>query len=237
MKRLLTILIAVFMTATLTAQQGDVVLCEGFFNPWLEEGWDVQGDGWVVWYLSNTAYAGGKAREVQMYPDPNFSGTARLVTPIVELGKYDFINFQFNHSLEATQSLDTALIGIGISQDGETWESIWEDTLMGSIAQSQYLLTFDMEEWPTKAPQFCLYYTGEGAYVNSWFIDNVIVFAAKKNKYGNIDDTDENGFVASRSHVTSLKGPTAGTVTRFSTMRKSRNKFSKIVEGKKGRRK
>lgn len=235
MKRLLTFLIAVFMTATLTAQQGDVVLCEGFFNPWLEEGWDVQGDGWVVWYLSNTAYAGGKAREVQMYPDPNFSGTARLVTPIVELGKYDFINFQFNHSLEATQSLDTALIGIGISQDGETWESIWEDTLMGSIAQSQYLLTFDMEEWPTKAPQFCLYYTGEGAYVNSWFIDNVIVFAAKKNKYGNIDDTDENGFVASRSHVTSLKGPTAGTVTRFSTMRKSRNKFSKIVEGKKGR--
>lgn len=237
MKRLLTFLIAVFMAATLTAQQGDVVLCEGFFNPWLEEGWDVQGDGWVVWYLSNTAYAGGKAREVQMYPDPNFSGTARLVTPIVELGKYDFINFQFNHSLEATQSLDTALIGIGISQDGETWESIWEDTLMGSIAQSQYLLTFDMEEWPTKAPQFCLYYTGEGAYVNSWFIDNVIVFAAKKNKYGNIDDTDENGFVASRSHVTSLKGPTAGTVTRFSTMRKSRNKFSKIVEGKKGRRK
>lgn len=237
MKRLLTFLIAVFMAATLTAQQGDVVLCEGFFNPWLEEGWDVQGDGWVVWYLSNTAYAGGKAREVQMYPDPNFSGTARLVTPIVELGKYDFINFQFNHSLEATQSLDTALIGIGISQDGETWESIWEDTLMGSITQSQYLLTFDMEEWPTKAPQFCLYYTGEGAYVNSWFIDNVIVFAAKKNKYGNIDDTDENGFVASRSHVTSLKGPTAGTVTRFSTMRKSRNKFSKIVEGKKGRRK
>lgn len=237
MKRLLTFLIAVFMAATLTAQQGDVVLCEGFFNPWLEEGWDVQGDGWVVWYLSNTAYAGGKAREVQMYPDPNFSGTARLVTPIVELGKYDFINFQFNHSLEATQSLDTALIGIGISQDGETWESIWEDTLMGSIAQSQYLLTFDMEEWPTKAPQFCLYYTGEGAYVNSWFIDNVIVFAAKKNKYGNIDDTDVNGFVASRSHVTSLKGPTAGTVTRFSTMRKSRNKFSKIVEGKKGRRK
>lgn len=219
-----------------SAQQGDVVLCEGFFNPWLEEGWDVQGDDWVVWYMSNTSYAGGKAREVQMYPDPNFSGTARLITPIVELGKYDFINFQFNHCFEATQSLDTALIGIGISQDGETWESIWEDTLLGSIAQSQYMLTFDMEDWPTKAPQFCLYYTGKGTYVNSWFIDNVIIFASKKNKYGNIDDTDENGFVASRSHIQSLKGPTAGKVTRFSTMRKSRNKFSKIVEGRKGRR-
>ena len=228
------ILLSIALQAS--AQQGDVVLCEGFFNPWLEEGWDVKGDNWVVWYLSNTVYAGGKAREVQMYPDPNFIGTARLVTPVVELGKYDFINFQFNHCLEALQGEMNAQIGIGISENGEDWESIWEDTVTGSIAQSQYLLTFDMEEWPTKAPQFCLYYSGDGAYVNSWYIDNVIVFASKKNKFGRIDDSDESGFVAARSHILSLKGPKAGTVTQFSTMRKSKNKFSKIVEGRKGRR-
>ena len=129
-----------------------------------------------------------------------------------------------------------AQIGIGISQDGETWESIWEDTLTGSIAQSQYLLTFDMEDWPGKAPQFCLYFSGEGAYVNSWYIDNMIIFASKKNKYGKIDDTDENGFVAARSHILSLKGPKAGTVTQFTSMKKSKNKYAKIVEGRKGRR-
>jgi hypothetical protein len=236
MKRLISLIILVFFVLSLKAQQGDVVLCEGFFNPWLEEGWDAKGDNWVVWYISNTSFAGGKAREIQMYPDPNFIGTTRLVTPVVELGKYDFINFQFNHCFEATNGELNAQIGIGISQDGETWESIWEDTLLGSIVQSQYLLTFDMEEWPTKAPQFCLYFTGEGSYVNSWYIDNVIIFASKKNKYGKIDDIDENGFVASRSHILSLKGPSAGTVTRFSTMRKSKNKFAKVVEGRKGRR-
>lgn len=234
-KHLLTLLVLLFSLQTFS-QQGDVVLCEGFFNPWLEEGWDARGDDWVVWYLSNTSYAGGKAREMQMYPDFNFHGTTRLITPIVELGKYDFINFQFNHALEATQGELDVQIGIGISQDGENWESIWEDTVSGSIAQSQYMLTFDMEEWPTKAPQFCLYFTGSGAYVNSWFVDNVIIFASKKNKYGGIDDSDENGFVAARSHILSLKGPSAGTVTKFSTMRKSKNKFSKIVEGRKGRR-
>ena len=236
MKRhLLTLFVLLFSLQTFS-QQGDVVLCEGFFNPWLEEGWNARGDDWVVWYLSNTSYAGGKAREMQMYPDFNFHGTTRLITPIVELGKYDFINFQFNHALEATQGELDVQIGIGISQDGENWESIWEDTVSGSIAQSQYMLTFDMEEWPTKAPQFCLYFTGSGAYVNSWFVDNVIIFASKKNKYGGIDDSDENGFVAARSHILSLKGPSAGTVTKFSTMRKSKNKFSKIVEGRKGRR-
>ena len=234
-KHLLTLFVLLFSLQTFS-QQGDVVLCEGFFNPWLEEGWDARGDDWVVWYLSNTSYAGGKAREMQMYPDFNFHGTTRLITPIVELGKYDFINFQFNHALEATQGDLDVQIGIGISQDGENWESIWEDTVSGSIAQSQYMLTFDMEEWPTKAPQFCLYFTGSGAYVNSWFVDNVIIFASKKNKYGGIDDSDENGFVAARSHILSLKGPSAGTVTKFSTMRKSKNKFSKIVEGRKGRR-
>ena len=236
MKKLLLTLFVLLFSLQTFSQQGDVVLCEGFFNPWLEEGWDARGDDWVVWYLSNTSYAGGKAREMQMYPDFNFHGTTRLITPIVELGKYDFINFQFNHALEATQGDLDVQIGIGISQDGENWESIWEDTVSGSIAQSQYMLTFDMEEWPTKAPQFCLYFTGSGAYVNSWFVDNVIIFASKKNKYGGIDDSDENGFVAARSHILSLKGPSAGTVTKFSTMRKSKNKFSKIVEGRKGRR-
>ena len=233
--RLLTLLV-VLLTMPLFAQQGDVVLCEGFYNSWLGEGWDATGDDWVVWYISNTSFAGGKAREMQMYPDINFHGTTRLITPIVELGKYDFINFQFNHALEATQGDLNVQIGIGISQNGEDWESIWEDTVTGSIAQSQYMLTFDMAEWSSKAPQFCLYFTGDGAYVNSWYIDNVIVFASKKNKYGKIDDSDENGFVAARSHVMNLKGPKAGTVTRFSTMRKSKNKFSKIVEGRNGRR-
>ena len=236
MKKHLLTLLAIVFTLPLFAQQGDVVLCEGFFNSWLDEGWDATGDDWVVWYISNTSYAGGKAREMQMYPDFNFEGTTRLITPIVELGKYDFINFQFNHALEANQGELNVQIGIGISQDGVNWESIWEDTVTGSIAQSQYMLTFDMAEWPSKSPQFCLYFTGQGAYVNSWYIDNVIIFASKKNKYGGIDDSDESGFVAARSHVLSLKGPTAGTVTTFAKMKKSKNKFSKIVEGGKGRR-
>ena len=230
-KRLLTLLV-ILLVSPLFAQQGDVVLCEGFFSPWLEEGWDAKGDDWVVWYISNTSFAGAKPREMQMYPDVNFKGTTRLVTPIVELEKYDFINFQFNHCFEATEILQEAQIGIGISLNGEDWESIWEDTVRGSIVQSQYLLTFDMEEWPTKSPQFCLYFTGSGACVNSWYIDNVIIFASKKNKYGNIEDVDEGGFVASRSHILNLSGPRAGTVTPFSTLRHSRNRYARVVEAR-----
>ena len=212
-RRLLTFIVWLFSMAAF-AQQGDVMLCEGFYTPWLEEGWDAKGDDWVVWYVSNTTFAGGKSHEMQMYPDFNFEGTTRLVTPIVNLNKYDFINFQFNHALEATQGKIDARIGIGISQNGEDWESIWEDTIVGSIAQ---------------------YFTGHGAYVNSWYIDNIFIFASKKNKYGGIDDTDENGFIASASHVTTLKGPSAGTVTHFSKMRKSRNRYARVVEGRQKR--
>ena len=229
MKKSLLFSLLLLLTLPLFGQEGDVVLCEGFFNPWLEEGWEAKGDDWVVWYVSNTSFAGCKPREMQMYPDVNFEGTTRLVTPIVELEKYDFINFQFNHCLEATQIQQDATIGIAISQNGEDWESIWEDTLTGSITQSQYLLTFDMEEWQSKEPQFCLYYTGKGACVNSWYIDNVIIFASKKNKYGDMEDTDENGFVASRSHIFNLK---AGSTTKFSTLRRSRGRYARVVEGR-----
>ena len=119
MKKHLLTLLAILFTLPLFAQQGDVVLCEGFFNSWLEEGWDAKGDDWVVWYISNTTFAGCKPNEMQMYPDFNFEGTTRLVTPIVELEKYDYINFQFNHALEATLGEIDARIGIGISQNGE----------------------------------------------------------------------------------------------------------------------
>ena len=64
MKSRLFAILALFLVSPMLAQQGDVVLCEGFFNPWLEEGWDVKGDNWAVWYISNTSYAGGKAREM-----------------------------------------------------------------------------------------------------------------------------------------------------------------------------
>ena len=89
--------------------------------------------------------------------------------------------------------------------------------------------------WPSKSPQFCLYFSGTGANVNSWFIDNVIIYAAKKNKYGNIEDVDEGGFVASRSHILSLKGPNAGSVTKFSTLRRSRNRYARVVEARQKR--
>jgi len=50
--------------------------------------------------------------------------------------------------------------------------------------------------------------------------------------YGDIDDTDENGFVASRSSITTLKGPSAGTVTSFSKMRRSSSRYARVVEGR-----
>ena len=234
MKHRLLTLLAIFFTLPLFAQQGDVVLCEGFYNPWFEEGWDAQGDDWVVWYFSNTRYAGCKSREMHMFPDVNFDGTTRLITPVVELEKYDYISVQFNHCLEARVNDLNAIIGIGISPDGENWESIWEDTVMGSITQSQYLLTFDMEEWTTRSPQFSFYFTGRGANVDGWFIDNIIIYAAKKKRFGN-PETDEGGFVASRSHVRIMKGGKAGSATKFSTMRKSRGRYAKVVEGRKNR--
>ena len=64
-RRLLTFIVWLFSMAAF-AQQGDVMLCEGFYTPWLEEGWDAKGDDWVVWYVSNTTFAGGKSHEMQI---------------------------------------------------------------------------------------------------------------------------------------------------------------------------
>ena len=228
MKRLFFILFLVVLALPTLAQRGDVVLCEGFYNAWLNEGWDVGGDEWVVWYISGTSYAGSKANELQMYPDYNFNGTTMLTTPLVTLDKYDYIMVQFNHSIEVYDTSHTGVIGIGISTDNESWESIWTDTITESVLQSQYLLTFDMEPWRSKSNHFCFFYTGDGSCVKNWFLDSIIVFADNKDKYGRIpDDRDETGFIASKSY----SWPSGRAKNMFTRQRRSRNKFAKIVNG------
>lgn len=226
--RLFTLVLILFLTIPTMAQRGDVVLCEGFYSPWLDEGWDVGGDDWVVWYISNTANAGNKAHEMQMYPDYNFNGTTMLTSPLVELDQYDYIMVQFNHSVEMYDTSHKGVIGIGISQDNENWESIWTDTITQSILQSKYLLTFDMEPWSNKSNHFCFFYSGDGSCVRNWFLDNIIIFADKKDKYGRMDEEDETGFVAALSYL-SKAGERAKNM--FSKQGRSKNKFSKIVYG------
>lgn len=216
------------LAVPMMAQTGDVVLCEGFYSPWLDEGWNVGGDDWVVWYISNTANAGNKAHEMQMYPDYNFNGTTMLTSPLVKLDQYDYIMVQFNHSVEVYDTSHTGVIGIGISQDNENWESIWTDTITQSILQSKYLLTFDMEPWGNKSNYFCFFYSGDGSCVKNWFLDNIIIFADKKDKYGRITDQDETGFVAALSYLSKV-GQKAKNM--FTKQGRSRNKFAKIVYG------
>ena len=228
MKRLLTILLLINLAMPLMAQTGDVVLCEGFYSPWLNEGWDVGGDDWVVWYISNTANAGNKAHEMQMYPDYNFNGTTMLTSPLVVLDQYDYIMVQFNHSVEVYDTSHKGVIGIGISQDNENWESIWTDTINQSILQSKYLLTFDMEPWNNKNNHFCFFYSGDGSCVKNWFLDNIIIFADKKDKYGRITEQDETGFVAALSYLSKV-GERAKNM--FTKQGRSKNKFAKIVYG------
>lgn len=215
-------------SGTCFGQRGDVALIEGFYNAWLSDDWQVIGDNWAVWYISNTSFAGSKPHEMMMYPDYNFNGTTMLSSPKVDLDKYDYIMIQFNHCVETYDNPNPGIIGIGTSANGVHWESIWTDTITGNIDQCQYLLTFDMEQWSAKSNSFCLYYTGDGNCIKKWYIDNFIVFADKKDKYGRMgDEADDKGFVAAKSRL----GNGRREKNMFSRMKRSKNKFSKIVNG------
>ena len=153
--RLLSVLFLMLLVVPVMAQRGDVVLCQGFYNPLLEEGWNVTGDEWVVWYFANTSNAGSKAHEMQMVPDYNFNGTTMLTSPMVDLDDYDYVMIRFNQSLDAYDTQHPGFIGIGISSDNEHWESIWSDSITENILQTSCLLTFDMESWNSKSNHFC----------------------------------------------------------------------------------
>ena len=228
--RLLSVLFLMLLVVPVMAQRGDVVLCQGFYNPWLEEGWNVTGDEWVVWYFANTSNAGSKAHEMQMVPDYNFNGTTMLTSPMVDLDDYDYVMIRFNQSLDAYDTQHPGFIGIGISSDNEHWESIWSDSITENILQTSCLLTFDMESWNSKSNHFCFYYSGDGSCVRNWFLDDIIIFADKKDKYGRMEPSDENGFIAALSNINPFGRGKAKNM--FTKQKRSKNKMSKIVNRK-----
>ena len=228
MKRIFSVMMLLSCFLTMRAQIGDVVLYQGFYAAWLDEGWGVSDEDWVAWFLSNTQNAGGKPREIQMNLNYNFEGTTRIYTPKLNLSKYDILQVHFSQCIETTRGNEQGCIGIAVSDDGESWESVWEDTIRIASFQREMLVNIDMDEWSSRNKHFSLYYSGSGEFLNNWYIDNIIVYASKK------EELKKQQKQAKRKKLFGRKNKSS-EFSDLDKMKRSRSRYARIVGGGKRR--
>ncbi|MBR4392174.1 MAG: T9SS type A sorting domain-containing protein [Bacteroidales bacterium] len=172
-KALLFSFVLLFSVATM-AQTRTLYLEETFDGSSLPAGWTKTGLGTSNWYISSTANAGGTANELMLYYNPTFNGTARFVSPVVDLTGVSSVVVSFKHYLDNYSG--SHILGIGTTSDGgATWHDAWSQnySVDGGYLVNQEISNTDVG---SENFQFCIFYTGYSYNFDNWFFDDIQLF-------------------------------------------------------------
>ena len=164
--------------ALIVAGQSNIyILNEDFIGNDFPEGWTKAGNGTNNWYITPSFGAGGTPNELQLSWTPWFNGTARFVSPEVDLTGIN----------SAILSLDVyvvifsgnAKIGVATSSDGgNTWYDVWSENYTATEQKSinQTISGPDMGKQNVK---FCFYFEGNSSSIQSVYFDNFKVYTVE----------------------------------------------------------
>lgn len=166
------------MLSVMVSAQSRVSYLRQFFESEdLPTDWTYEGDGAGNWSIWPTHQAGGEPNEIKLYWRPAFNGTARFVSPAVNLTGVDEVIFSFKAFLDNYQNVPHQM-GVATSSDnGATWNIAWQETY-STQNQGQHnivanVTTSDMGKENVK---FCIFYTGDSNNMNGWYFDDIEVY-------------------------------------------------------------
>jgi hypothetical protein len=151
--------------------------CSDFAN----SGWTVPEDGQVEnWFLSTTTHAGGEAPELMLNWDPQFNGTARMVSPAIDLTGLTNVHVSFKHFVDWYQS--SFSIGVATrSSETDSWTVAWQQTVSANVGPA--VVDFALPADDISATfQFSFFFTGDSQLIDYWYMDDMAVYT-----YNNVD--------------------------------------------------
>ena len=174
MKKTLLFAFALLFATAMMAQNRAILLQESFDGTSIPAGWSVSGLGQTNWNISATNNAGGSANELWLYYGPQFNGTSRMVSPVIDLTGLTSVTISFKHYLDNYSGSHT--LGIATTSDGgTTWNNAWTQVFStdGGFQVNQEVNTPDVG---SANFQFCIFYTGNSYNIDNWYFDDIMVF-------------------------------------------------------------
>nr|NQU93018.1 carboxypeptidase regulatory-like domain-containing protein [Bacteroidota bacterium] len=160
--------------------------------------WEVTPAGTANWVISESTYAGGTSPEGKYYYFPTFTGTTRLITPVINTSAYETLDLEFIHNLTTgAANTDYSFKVETTSDGGTTWTEVWSVTPGGSIPAGTVEISIENSDVGSENFQFCHTYestTGSGAY-HYYFDDIVLTGTPLPEEYSvtfNIEDEAAN---------------------------------------------
>ena len=136
-------------------------------------------EGWLTfpqnsnWENSATNQAGGNAPECR-FVGSSVNSTARLISPYVNLSGTDTVVLMFKHKY--VRSGHGLTIGVAY-RDGTTWVPLWEETPSQNIDAEEVTILLSGDQVLSSNFKFSFFLMGEFASCQSWYIDDILLFA------------------------------------------------------------
>lgn len=178
MKKSLFLILALLFSCSIFAQNRASFIKEYFDSGDFPSDWTKEGLGINNWEMRPSNNAGGEAGEIRLYWSPAFIGTARLVTPSINLSNVDEVIFSFKGCLNHYNDVPHQ-VGIAIStDDGATWNIAWQETFSyEDNGQHSFLNTIEIPEEGRENVKFCLFYDGDSNNLTAWYFDDIEIYS------------------------------------------------------------
>ena len=175
MKKTLLLTLALFISASIFAQNRSVLLRETFDSTSLPEGWTTSDNCTDNWSISTTNRAGGEANELKLNKDPKTSGTSRIITSAVDLTGLSSVTISFQHFFDKKSI--SGLIGIATSSNnGQNWNNAWSLSY-SEPGQYDVIASIKNTDIGKNNVMFCIYFLGNTNNINGWYFDNLEIIS------------------------------------------------------------
>ena len=147
---------------------------EDFSDSGIPDGWTKAGVGTNNWYVSPSFGAGGKPNEMQLSWSPWFNGTARFVSPAIDLTGVS--SAMLSLDVYVVMFSGTAKIGVATTSDnGTTWNDVWSEEYTAT-EQVSILKNISSPDMGKQNIKFCFYFEGNSSAIQSIYFDNFKVY-------------------------------------------------------------
>lgn len=171
MKKIYLLILGVFLSAGLFSQ---TYLSEDF------SGSQFPPSGWAalplgdIWSSSNTSNAGGNSPEAK-FSGANSPGTARLISPAIDLTGVDTVILLFKHYY-ADLPAPGPSVGVA-TRAGGSWNSVWEVTPSSTTGPEEIQVVMTGGDIGAYNFQVSFYVTGSLPNFNAWYLDDIVLKA------------------------------------------------------------
>ena len=217
MKKTLLLTLALLLSVTIFAQSRVSYIHESFDSDDLPTNWTFEGEGTNNWEIWKTHQAGGEPNEIKLYWKPSFEGTARMVSPAINLTGITEMVVSFKAFLDNYKDSPHKMGVATTSDNGLTWNTAWENTYASNNqGQHNIIETVSTPDMGKENVKFCIYFSGTSGNINGWYFDDIDIYTLDEINLGLMSvDIPEISITKDNEIAFTVKNTGKETITTF----------------------